>query len=124
MSDGWIGVDLDGTLAEYHGWNDGKIGNPIPAMVNRMKQWLAEGQEVKIFTARVGSGGGYSEISNRSDDEAFVIEQRLLIANWCMEHLGMVLPVTATKDFRMIALYDDRAVRVEMNTGRLCPLHP
>ena len=50
----WIGVDLDGTLAEYHGWNDGKIGEPIQLMVERVKRWLAEGKSVRIMTARVG----------------------------------------------------------------------
>ena len=34
---------LDGTLAEYHGWGDGGIGKPIPAMVNRVKAWLEAG---------------------------------------------------------------------------------
>ena len=33
---GWIGVDLDGTLAEYHGWNGGAIGEPVPAMLARV----------------------------------------------------------------------------------------
>lgn len=39
---GWIGVDLDGTLAEYHGWGNGEIGDPVPAMLERVKKWLAE----------------------------------------------------------------------------------
>ena len=33
---GWIGVDFDGTLATYNGWNDGKLGEPIPLMVDRV----------------------------------------------------------------------------------------
>jgi hypothetical protein len=50
---GWIGVDLDGTLAEYHGWVGPEyIGPPIPAMLDRVKLWLEEGRTVKIFTAR------------------------------------------------------------------------
>lgn len=41
---GWIGVDLDGTLAHYDGWKGADhIGEPIPAMVERVKQWLSEG---------------------------------------------------------------------------------
>ena len=68
---GWIGVDLDGTLAEYHGWN-GSIGKPIAPMVDRVKRWLAEGVEVRIMTARVSNRGGYSEESRRSADRAFV----------------------------------------------------
>ncbi len=113
----WIGVDLDGTLAVYKVW-DGSIGEPIPAMVNRVKKWLLDGVEVKIFTARVGFGGRYSEESKRSDDEKFAMEQKELIETWCEKHIGAKLPITATKDFRMIELWDDRSVQVEMNTGR------
>ena len=40
---GWIGVDLDGTLAKYSTWNNGQIGDPIPAMVERVKKWLLLG---------------------------------------------------------------------------------
>jgi hypothetical protein len=101
MSNGWIGVDLDGTLAHYDVWRgEDHIGAPIPAMVDRVKQWLEEGLNVRIFTARVGA------------------HQREVIAAWCRKHLGRELPVTATKDFSMIALWDDRCVQVETNTGR------
>lgn len=48
----WISVDLDGTLAEYHIWYGADhIGNPIPAMMERVRRWLEEGVTVKIFTA-------------------------------------------------------------------------
>jgi len=54
LSNGWIGVDLDGTLAYYDEWRGlYHIGEPIPAMVDRVKRWLAEGRDVRIFTARV-----------------------------------------------------------------------
>ena len=37
---GWIGVDLDGTLAEYHGWQGIEhIGEPIPKMMARVRRW-------------------------------------------------------------------------------------
>ena len=36
---------------------------------------------------------------------------------WCEEHIGARLEVTATKDFEMIELWDDRCVQVIMNTG-------
>lgn len=38
----WIGVDLDGTLAEYNGQLSG-IGDPINPMMNRVKRWLSQG---------------------------------------------------------------------------------
>ena len=101
---GWIGVDLDGTLAEYHGWvAGGKIGKPIPKMVARVKRWLAAGKTVKIVTARVAGDHDGSE--------------RWRIKAWCKEHLGQDLEVTNKKDHGMIELWDDRAVEVRTNTG-------
>lgn len=104
---GWIGVDLDGTLAHYAGWNDGEIGEPIELMANRVKAWLEDGQEVRIFTARVGHPDEIAE------------QEREKIQDWTEKHFGVRLPVTATKDFAMIELWDDRAIRVEMNTGKV-----
>ncbi len=98
---GWIGVDLDGTLAVYEGWKGGsEIGDPVPLMLDRVKTWISEGKEVRIFTARASAPE--------------LIEP---IESWCLRHLGKILPVTNVKDFSMIELWDDRAVRVEMNTG-------
>ena len=116
MSNAWIGIDLDGTLAEYHGWEPG-IGAPVPRMLARVKQWLAEGREVRIMTARVSHGGGFSEESQRHADSVFVVEQRRLIESWCVQHIGHMLPVTCEKDFLMEVLWDDRAVQVIPNTG-------
>lgn len=98
---GWIGVDFDGTLAKYPG------GEPVPLMVMRVKRYLRAGIEVRIVTARV------------SKDEEHVDVQRALIESWCREHIGAVLPVTNEKDYSMIELWDDRARRVEKNTGRI-----
>jgi len=51
---GWIGVDLDGTLARHDTTTQfPKIGEPIPKMLERVKQMLNEGYRVKIMTARV-----------------------------------------------------------------------
>lgn len=122
---GWIGVDLDGTLAVYKSWDGGKIGDPVPAMVERVKGWLAEGKTVKIFTARVSISGGYSLESQQHADQAFVDEQRALIEAWCEKHIGQKLEITNVKDFSMIELWDDRAVQVQMNTDqRLGVLDP
>ena len=115
---GWIGVDLDGTLAEYHGWNGGEIGAPVPLMVERVKKWLAEGVTVKIMTARVSILGGYSVESNKTANSDFAKEQTKLIQDWCLEHIGSVIEVTYCKDFLMIELWDDRAIQIIPNTGR------
>lgn len=113
---GWIGVDLDGTLAHYEGWNGGEIGAPIPAMIQRVCKWLAAGREVRIVTARVGTSGKRND-QGVSDDHAFAAEQRTKIQEWCLKHVGIALEVTASKDFGMIELWDDRCVQVVPNTG-------
>jgi len=110
---GWIGVDLDGTLAHYDGWKGiTHVGDPIPKMCARVKCWLAEGKEVRIFTARVTEG-----LDGRDVEQA-----RHAVEAWCEIHLGQKLPVTNVKDFGMIELWDDRAVQVIINTGEpACP---
>lgn len=109
---GWIGVDLDGTLAEYHGWQGpGFIGKPVPRMVDRVKLWLSEGKEVRVFTARVFAP---PDDPQRQLEAAFSL---IAIRGWCVEHLGVALPVTCQKDFGMVELWDDRATQVVTNTG-------
>lgn len=106
---GWIGVDLDGTLAHYDTWRGVEhIGMPIPEMVRRVKEWLADGTDVRVFTARVGP---------MSDEGSTVEQARDAVEKWCKKHIGVVLPVTATKDYGMIELWDDRTVQVVPNTG-------
>jgi hypothetical protein len=106
---GWIGVDLDGTLAHYNGWVDElHIGDPVPLMVERVKDWLKQGTAVRIFTARVAVYSGR--------DRYAVVRA---IQDWCALHIGEILPVTNEKDFGMVALYDDRAIQVRTNTGEL-----
>ena len=118
MSDGWIGVDLDGTLAEYHDWPaDGSIGKPIPKMVERVKSWLREGKDVRIFTARVWPIGTNMEVAVGKERYLQASEQYWHVKDWCIKELAVFLPVTCTKDYQMIELWDDRAVQVIPNTG-------
>lgn len=102
-NNGWIGVDLDGTLAFYDEWRgEEHIGEPIVPMLNRVKGWLAQGIEVRIFTARANTA---SKIP--------------FIKAWLVKHGLPELEVTATKDYGMIILFDDRACQVVQNTGML-----
>lgn len=106
---GWIGVDLDGTLAHYDGWRGiTHIGPPVPKMLARVKQWISEGREVKIFTARM------STPSRRQKAEFLKV-----LHEWCVLSGLPELEATCIKDFGMRELYDDRAVQVECNTGEL-----
>lgn len=103
----WIGVDLDGTLAEYDGWKGMEhIGKPVPAMEQRVRRWLSLGKTVKIVTARV---------SRQAGNERAAAE--VAIRRWAKKYLGCELPVTAEKDFDLLVLYDDRAVCVRKNKG-------
>lgn len=112
---GWIGVDLDGTLAQYDGWKGIEhIGEPIPAMVERVKLLLEAGETVKIFTARVSKM--IAPYDSEEHEEA--VAAGLIIKLWTEEVFGVQLEVTCVKDFGMIELWDDRCVQVEPNTGR------
>lgn len=114
---GWIGVDLDGTLAHYDGWKGADhIGPPVESMLARVKQWIKDGRDVRVLTARVSHDGS----------AARMVEAQMAmihIMGWCALHVGTVLPVTCTKDYAMIELWDDRAVTVLPNLGRTCCEH-
>jgi hypothetical protein len=79
-------------------------------MQKRVQEWLKEGREVRIFTARVFPGGRVTPTELREVYDA--------IENWCIDVFGHGLPVTCTKDYGMIELWDDRAVQVIPNTGQ------
>lgn len=94
-------MDLDGTMAKDNGWKGIEhIGKPIDKMVERVKRWLKQGKTVKVFTAR-------------AEDP----KSKPYIKDFCREVFGKVLPITNKKDKWMVELWDDRARRVEKNTG-------
>ena len=98
----WIGVDLDGTLAEYSEWmGRDHIGDPIPLMMARVRAWRETGFEVRIFTARA------------SDPKAVPP-----VREWLKKHGLGDMKITNEKDFEMVTCWDDRSVQVEPNTGR------
>lgn len=102
-------VDFDKTLAQYDSWeiNGAKLGEPIPAMADRVRYWIAKGKDVRIFTARAASS------NPRRDSDIAAIQQ------WTTTHLGQPLLVQNWKDFTCEAIWDDLAVSVEANTGRV-----
>lgn len=98
---GWIGVDLDGTLAHFDGkYDPAVIGAPIAPMLARVRQMIETGWTVKIMTARA------ADLSNHA-----------VIHAWLLEHGLPILEVTDRKDFDMVWLWDDRAIAVATNTG-------
>lgn len=107
MSNGWIGVDLDGTLAKYDGWRGPEhVGEPIKLMCDRVRTWLSQGIEVRIVTARVS---GPATIGVHPANKP--------IQEFCMEQFGVILDITNEKDYGMIQLWDDRAIQIIPNTG-------
>lgn len=110
---GCILVDLDGTLSYYQpgGYRPGVIGRPIDPMVGRVRKWIAEGREVVIFTARL-----YKIPGKRGEAER-VKKDEIAIYEWCRTYLGAVVPVTCQKLAHTDIIFDDRAIRVEHNTG-------
>jgi len=106
LNKGWIGVDLDGTLAEMDkDCSLEHIGKPIPKMVKRVQDWVNNGYTVKIFTARASGDFGVYAIK--------------FVKKWCIEHVGYELEVVCAKDYAMIELWDDRAIGVGHNTGEI-----
>ncbi len=97
----WIGVDLDGTLA-YHNKFRGAdhIGKPIPIMLYRVRKWVEKGYTIKIVTARASEP-----------------EHIPPVKAWLKKYGLEELEVTSSKDYDMLELWDDRAVRVMANTG-------
>jgi len=110
---GWIGVDLDRTLATYEKWKGSEhIGEPVPNIMLAIRLAHYAGYEIRIFTARVSSSHPHDA------DEA-----RRYIQQWCNLHgivltLGYVPRVTAEKDASCVEIWDDLAVGIERNTGR------
>lgn len=98
-----IAVDLDGTLAHYDGWKGAEhIGEPIQHMMFRVKNWIALGHEVIIFTARAA--------------EEY---ERHHVHLWLVRNGIGQLEITNVKHKRISEFWDDRAVRVRRNTGEL-----
>lgn len=99
QGDGWVGCDLDGTLAFYDGFRgDDHVGEPIEPMIKQVRKWIAEGRDVRIFTAR---------------------KPHPAIRKFCMDNFGKILPITNIKDSKMQMLVDDRAVGVKRNKGEI-----
>jgi hypothetical protein len=97
------GVDLDGTLAEYHEWKGpDHVGKAIPKMLSKVKEWIDEGIRVVIFTARA--------------DDPDSIEA---IVDWLEDNGIGGLEITNIKTPDISRIYDDRAIQVKRNEGTI-----
>ena len=97
-----IAVDLDGTLATQR--KDGLIGDPIKKTADMVKRLHGKGVRVVIFTARM-------------HDQVDALTR---IKYW-LETNGLPdLMVTNRKTPDIEEFWDNRAIRVEENTGVIC----
>lgn len=111
MFESWIGVDLDGTLAEYHGWKGPEhIGPPVGPMLERVWRIIEQGEivagrsqpvrRVKIFTAR-----------------AAIPSQVPYVRRW-LDELGLTMvEITCAKDPGCVMILDDRCEQILTNVG-------
>lgn len=96
-----IALDFDGTLSEYHGWRgEGNYGPPIPFMLAKVKKHLALGDKFTIFTAR----------ANRTNEITG-------IQAWLKQYDLPEFDVTNIKRPQFTQFWDDRAIRINKNTG-------
>jgi len=100
---GWIGVDLDGTLAVGYPGVSGEIGPPVASAVTTVKSLLRRGIDVRIFTARAAFG----RVAVKA------------VQAWCQQHLGCALPVTNVKTPDCLLILDDRAISVADSEGSI-----
>jgi hypothetical protein len=100
-------VDLDHTLAHYtkHTEQGMKIGEPVPAMVERVQRWLHTGIDVRIFTARASRPGF---VGSHEEQQ---------IKDWCREVFGRELKIQNWKCFNCLHIWDNIAISVEPNRG-------
>ena len=133
--EGWVGFDLDGTLAKYDGWKGiDHIGEPVKPMVERIREMHKAGRKVKILTARVSPRTDPETKPNpylenhwcveAPDDMPWALRTGTwtaleFIQDWCWKVLGFVPEITHEKDHLMVDLYDDRCHQVVPNTGEV-----
>jgi hypothetical protein len=98
--------DLDGVLAEYHGWpKDGSIGKPIPLGVELAHKMADAGFDILVQSCRTNAAHG----------EAAAQLQHDRILGWLRENsLGFAELWTEGKAMGDV-YFDDRAVHVPLN---------
>lgn len=121
---GWVGIDWDGTLVTLgdEDYDPESFGEFVPEMSERVKQYLIEDvHDVKIMTARVAmpvpKPGDDQNVLRIAYDDMHRARKAIQLA--CLKEFGVALPVVASKDRDMVALYDDRAFQVQKNTGKI-----
>jgi hypothetical protein len=110
-----IAYDFDKTLSVYEEGDIDKygpefVGPPIQRMIDEVRQAIADGHDVYIFTARVNPGDSYEQALNAT-------KSYLVLADFCLKQFGTLLPITHEKSRSWKRIVDDRADQVIPNTG-------
>jgi hypothetical protein len=115
-----IAVDLDGTIVTWSQWVKwNHFGKPILPMVDRIRNWLADGHEVWIFTARMYEPVPGSRHTCKTSGEMFTTHDMAnAIGDLTEKVVGTRLPATCQKHWDFDEFWDDKAVQVLSNTGR------
>ena len=92
----YILIDMDSCLAHGEGRDTDPIGEPYSEIVDLVKQWIRDGQEVRIFTARATTQAGTDNV-----------------ATWLERHELPPLKITNVKDYDCALILDDRARQVK-----------
>lgn len=105
-----IALDLDKTLANYESkWRAQKVGPVIPQMLEHVKNWLAKGYKVTIFSARLSHSGADLE------------KQTKMIRQFLNEN-DLNLEMTCIKKTEFTHFIDDKAYHCVPNTGEILNL--
>jgi hypothetical protein len=96
--------DLDGVLAEYHGYGDGAIGKPLELGVNLAKRLHSEGFKIVVQTCR----------TNYSDNYESRVKEKMKVLQWLYTFLPFAELCEDGKAQGHVYL-DDRGVHISPN---------
>ena len=107
-----IAVDLDGTLAFYHGWNGiNDIGEPIQSCIDLLKALKNDGWRIVINTCR---------LNGLRSDTNYELGYKSLV-NWLTKHDVPYDKIATQLDGKILAnvYLDDRGINWKKNMDDL-----
>jgi len=96
--------DLDGVLAEYHGFGDGEIGNPLALGIELAEKYHNEGFKIVVQSCRTSFGS----VEKRE-------EQTARVQSWLTAHLPIAELYLGEGKAHGHVYFDDRGTNVPMN---------
>lgn len=96
-----IGIDLDGTIAQYDGWRGHtSIGPLLPGAIEFLHELKRRGYQLVLFSARA------CDIEGRRAIAAYLIENKIM---------ELFEGITHEKLYKFAAFVDDRAIAFKGN---------